>query len=82
MELEALLNIGPKSAERLRYVGIPDLDTLERVGIVEAYQRVKSAFPHQTSVNMLYALQGALLGIPWQELPDSIKSDLLGALDT
>ena len=80
-ELKTLLNLGPRSAERLRAVGIKDVETLEQMGVAQAYQRVKAAFPQQTSLNLLYSLQGGLLGIPWQELLETIKHDLMKALD-
>lgn len=80
-DLKTLLNLGPKSAERLRAVGIKDVETLEQMGVTQAYQRVKAAFPQQTSLNLLYSLQGGLLGIPWQVLPQAMKDDLKRALD-
>ncbi|MBI5667485.1 MAG: TfoX/Sxy family protein [Chloroflexi bacterium] len=74
--LSELRNIGPKSAEWLREVGIVTLDDLEELGAVEAYQRVKHRFPERVSLNMLYGLQAALLNIHWTELPPDMKADL------
>jgi hypothetical protein len=69
-------NIGPKSSEWLASVGIYSLDDVADIGVVEAYLRVKSAYPDKVSLNLLYGLQAALLDIPWNELPPDIKAEL------
>ena len=75
-----LKNIGPKSAEWLESVGIRTREDLSKLGAVEAYRRVKAAQPDRVSLNMLYALQGALLDIHWnhiaQEMRDELKRQL------
>lgn len=72
-----LRNIGPKSREWLAAVGVQSLEDVERLGVVETYVRVKAAFPDHVSLNMLWGLQGALMEIPWNQIPDDIKQDLL-----
>jgi DNA transformation protein len=72
-----LRNIGPKSTERLAAAGVHSLEDVERLGVVETYLRVKAAFPDRVSLNLLWGLQGALMGIPWNQIPDDIKQDLL-----
>ena len=79
-DLTSLRNIGPKSAAWLESVGIKSTDELFSIGVEEAYLRVRSAYPDQVSLNMLYALQGALLDIPWNELPKDLKSQLREAV--
>jgi len=74
--LAALLNIGPKTSERLRAVGIATPDDLRRVGALEAFDRVEGAFPRATTLVLLYALEGALRGVPWAALPEEVKADL------
>ncbi len=74
--IHKLENIGPKSAQWLEAVGIKTLDDLEELGAVEAYKRVKAAFPGRVSLNMLWGLQGALLDLPWNELPPEMKEKL------
>ncbi len=74
--LISLRNIGPKSAQWLKAVGIQTAEDLSEVGAVEAYQRTKEAFPDKVSLNMLYALQGALLDLPWSELPPDMAVNL------
>ncbi len=72
-KLEDLPNIGPRSAGWLRAVGVESPSDLFDLGPVAAYQRVKAAFPERASLNLLYALQGALLDLPWNELPPDMK---------
>lgn len=69
-------NLGPKSVGRLVEVGIRDPDTLRRFGAAAAYHRVKSRFPNDTSLNLLWAIQGALMEIHWLDVPDEIKQQL------
>jgi len=69
-------NIGPKSKQWLASVGIHTLDDVASLGVVETYKRVKAAHPEKVSLNLLYALQAALLDLPWNELPPDIKAEL------
>lgn len=69
-------NIGPKSKEWLAAVGVRTLDDVAGLGAVETYKRVKAACPEKVSLNLLYALQAALLDLPWNELPPDIKDEL------
>ncbi len=75
--LTSLKNIGETSAAWLESVGIASAEDLHTLGVVEAYRRVKTAFPERVTLNMLYALQGALLDLHWKELPPEIKTTLL-----
>lgn len=71
-----LLNIGPKTAAWLRELGIHTLADLQSLGLIEVYMRLRAARPGQVSLNALWALQGALLDLPWSELPPELKSSL------
>ena len=59
--------------------GIDTPDDLDRVGSVEAYQRVLEAGGHP-SLNLLWALEGALLDLDWRHLPEDRKQGLRAAL--
>ena len=74
--VESLKNIGPTSASWLEDVGIHTTADLAEVGVVEAYLRVKRAYPERVSLNLLYALQGALLDIRWNLVPDDMREML------
>ena len=75
------LNIGPKSNAWLASVGITTEEQLEELGAVAAYQRVKAAYPHIVSLNLLYALQANLLDLNWIDLPPDIKAQLKSQVD-
>ena len=73
---EKLRNIGPKSMAWLRQTGVRTLDDLKAVGALAAYVRVKRA-GFKPSLNLLYALEGAILDCHWQEIPDERRSALI-----
>jgi hypothetical protein len=74
--VERIPNIGPVSSGWLHEAGIHSLADLEGIGAVEAYKRVKALYPHRVSLNLLYGLQAALLGISWKDLTPDMKADL------
>ena len=74
--LTTLRNIGPQSARWLTEVDIPTAEQLYEIGAVESYQRVKTAFPDNVSINLLYALHGAIINIAWNKIPPEMKNDL------
>ncbi|MEO6365453.1 MAG: TfoX/Sxy family protein [Luteimonas sp.] len=77
---EKLRNIGPKSSAWLRQVGLRTREDLEGVGTVDAFMRVKRA-GFKPSLNLLYALEGALQDCHWQEIPDARRAELVAAAE-
>lgn len=75
-----LRNVGPKSAAWLRQVGLRTQEDLVNVGAVEAFMRVRRA-GFKPSLNLLYALEGALLSCHWQEVPEARRSTLIAAVE-
>ncbi|MGN6153386.1 MAG: TfoX/Sxy family protein [Lysobacteraceae bacterium] len=75
-----LRNIGPKSAAWLRQVGLRTEEDLRAIGALEAFMRVKRA-GFKPSLNLLYALEGALMDCHWQDVPAERRSELLVAAD-
>ena len=75
-----LRNIGPKSAAWLRQVGLRTEEDLRATGALEAFMRVKRA-GFKPSLNLLYALEGALVGCHWQEVPQERRAELLHAAE-
>jgi DNA transformation protein len=71
-----LRNIGPKSAAWLRQVGLRTPEDLAAIGPVEAFMRVKRA-GFKPSLNLLYALEGALCDTHWQEVPEARRQELV-----
>lgn len=80
MEIADLKSLGPKSQKILADAGITTVDELYAIGAVAAYIRVKAYWP-KTSLNMLWALESAVTGIPWQEVARLHRTDLLSALE-
>ena len=75
-----LRNIGPKSAAWLRQVGLRTQEDLVAAGPVDAFMRVKRA-GFKPSLNMLYALEGALQDRHWQEIPEARRAELVAAVE-
>jgi len=73
-------NIGPKSMAWLRQTGVRTQEDLESVGSLAAYVRIKRA-GFKPSLNLLYALEGAILGCHWQSIPDDRRSELIQAAE-
>ncbi|HRN61590.1 MAG TPA: TfoX/Sxy family protein [Luteimonas sp.] len=75
-----LRNIGPKSAAWLRQVGLRTEADLVAAGPVDAFMRVRRA-GFKPSLNMLYALEGALQDCHWQEVPEARRTELVAAVE-
>lgn len=75
-----LRNLGPRSEQLLAAVGITTLAQLRRLGSVSAYARVKRA-QGNVSLNLLWALEGALTDLPWQVVAREHRTSLLLALE-
>ncbi len=80
VKLRSLRNLGPKSAKWLAEVGLETRADLEQVGSVAAYRKVRAS-GSQVSLNLLYALEGALLDVHWNELPAPLKAKLREAAE-
>lgn len=76
-----LANLGPKSAGFLQAAGIRTHEQLKSLGSVAAYARVKRIEP-KASLNLLWALEGALTGLHWRDVAREHRTSLLLALET
>ncbi len=74
--IESLPNLGPKTARMLEEVGIARVADLRAIGAVDAWRRIKFAYPKRVSLVGLYAIEAALRGCPWTSLADDVKEDL------
>ena len=72
---DSLRNIGAKSAAWLRQVGIHTRQELIEHGAIDAFVKVKRA-GFRPSLNLLYALTGALEDCHWQKLPQERRQAL------
>ena len=80
-ELTKLKNVGQKTTIWLNQVGVFHLEDIERLGVIEVYHRLKNVFPDKVTLNALWGLQGALLGISHTQIPQAMKDDLLAELN-
>ena len=75
-DLSSLKNIGTNTIEWLHDIGITSVDDLRSVGAIEAYVRLKEAYPKAVSLNALWGLVGALDDMDWRMISDAYKADL------
>lgn len=75
-ELLQMKNLGKTSVRWLHAIGVHKREQLADKGAVKVYQAVRARGFKANRV-LLYALQGALLDVHWNELEPSLKSALL-----
>lgn len=75
-----LQGLGPKSLAMLAAAGITTVAQLRNLGSVRAYAMVK-ATDATASLNLLWALEGALTGLHWQVVAKEHRLSLLLALE-
>jgi DNA transformation protein len=75
-ELLQLKNLGVASVNILRAVGVNSYEDLRQLGAVEVYRRIRKRGINVSKV-MLYALEGALLDIHWNQLDPTLKARLV-----
>lgn len=80
LTLAALPGLGPKSEAMLASANIRDVSTLRELGAVQAFLAVKRRDP-SASLNLLWALEGAITGRRWQDVARDDRARLLMALD-
>lgn len=80
MPIEELRNLGPKSAQMLERAGYTSIDDIRAVGPVQAYLHVKRVWKG-ASLNLLWALAGAVQNISWQEARHQYGEALLVELE-
>lgn len=78
--VQELPNLGPRSAQMLQDADIATLGALRKIGAVSAYVRVRALHP-RASLNLLWALEGALSNTPWQDVAHQHRTSLLLALE-
>lgn len=82
VRLTKLVNLGPVSAGWLIDAGIRTPAALRKMGAIKAFHRVVM---HRggigVSLNLLYALEGALRGVRWDYLPREERVELRRAAE-
>ena len=79
-DLAALRNLGPASQAMLAQAGIRTVARLRELGSVQAYAMTRKVNA-QASLNLLWALEGALSDRPWQQVAEQDRASLLMALE-
>ena len=74
--VDSLPEIGPATLSWLKEIDIRSVGDLRSIDSVEAYRRLKFMLPRRVSLNALYALEAALRGCHWLDLPQDVKSAL------
>ena len=78
MKISELKGLGEKSEACLREVEIETVEQLREIGAVQAYIRVKDNSTRlKPSLNLLYALVGALEDTNWQSVAKEQRGRLL-----
>ncbi len=75
-----MLNLGPASTKMLANVGIYHTEQIRTLGALETYWRVKAITPN-ASLNLLWALAGAIENVHWTKISRTTRSTLLRELD-
>ena len=74
--LIGLANLGPASRAMLLEAGIDSIERLRHLGSAHAYVQVRQHNP-RASLNLLWALEGALTDRPWREVARHDRLSLL-----
>lgn len=74
-ELARLRNLGPQSARWLGAVGVHTEAELRELGAVNAY-RLLVLHGYRPSMNLVYAIEGALRGEHWARLAPGVRERL------
>ncbi|MFN5307900.1 MAG: TfoX/Sxy family DNA transformation protein [Candidatus Kapaibacterium sp.] len=72
-------NIGSTIVKRLNEIGVYSLADLAEMTSVKAYKKICERHPGKIFpvCYYLYSLEGALLDLHWNDLPNDVKSELL-----
>lgn len=78
--LSDLKSLGARSQEMLAHAGITSVAQLRQLGSVAAFAQARQVNAH-ASLNLLWALESALTGQPWQQVARQHRTSLLLALE-
>lgn len=78
--LGGLPGLGPASTAMLRSAGIRSVTQLKRLGSARAFVQVQAA-GLRPSLNLLWAIEGALTGLPWRQVARFERTRLLLEVD-
>jgi DNA transformation protein and related proteins len=79
-QIKDLKSLGPKSQAMLAQAGITTVAQLRALGAVAAYVQTKRVNP-KASLNLLWGLESALTGMPWQQVAREHRTSFLLAVE-
>ena len=77
--ISQLKNLGPKSELWLNAIGVYTLQDLQDMGAIDCC-RILQGHGYNVSLNLAYAIEGALRDIHWTKLPATTRQHLKQAL--
>ncbi len=78
--LSELRGLGPASVEMLKSVNIRSTKALRQADLYAVYAKIKAKHP-KTSINLLYAMMGAVDDVDWRVIARERRSEVLMQLD-
>ncbi len=78
--LKDLPNLRLATERMLKKAGINDVESLKSAGAVEAFKAIQSTHTSELTVELLWALEGAINGTHWSVIPQSRRQELLSML--
>ncbi len=79
-DLTKLKNIGPTLAQKLQGIGVESLEDLKKLGSIEVVLQIRVK-DLSACYNMLYAIEGAIQGIRWHNIPPDERAQLKAGFD-
>lgn len=74
--LEKLPNLGAVMVQKLKEAGIETPEQLRAMGAKQAWKRIRAGADPGICFSALQALEGAVRGVRWHDLPTGTKQDL------
>jgi DNA transformation protein len=76
-----LRNIDPAITQWLHEVGINSAEQLRAMGAAPAYRMMRAWRPWSTELVVLWALEGAITGVDWMDVPPERRAELRREID-
>ncbi len=78
--LKDLPNLRLATERMLKKAGIDSVEQLEEEGALNAYKAIQDTHASTVSLELLWALEGAINGTHWSVVPQSRREELMSAL--
>ena len=78
--LKDLPNLRLATERMLKKAGIESVEQLEQKGALSAYKAIRDSHSAKVSIELLWALEGAINGTHWSVVPQSRREELKNAL--